>query len=139
MLSDIRIRRAKPEDTAFITKAWAESYRRHPDNLRMPTSAFHGWNRPRMTRLLASNLVLVAEDEETPGFLYGFLCAGRGQETFALHYAYTKGAFWRQGIASMLLDSALNALDAHDMAKVFTHLGAWDEYLERKGYEYAQL
>jgi GNAT superfamily N-acetyltransferase len=106
-----RIDEAAEADEAFVCRTWRRSYRACPESLKMPKRAYELLQDEVMTELLERGaLVLVARDVEQPVFVYGFLVAERIGDAVALHWAYTKLDWRRQGIARALLDEAVERL-----------------------------
>ena len=96
----IVIRPMRADDVAFVRNSWARSYAEaqslHPQDVR---GHVEGHLR-LIDRILARADVLVAAFAEDDSEIFGWVC----HDPEALHYAYTKAAYRRSGVARRLLE-----------------------------------
>ena len=110
---------------AFIYDSWISSYERSREARALPRDWYHVGMRLRINALFdqSNTFAMLVE-----GVCVAWACIAPN----AVHYAYVKRAYRRQGYATRLLE-AMNA------PKVYTHRvsGAWNGALERHGWRYA--
>jgi GNAT superfamily N-acetyltransferase len=100
------IRRAGPDDMAFIVHAWLEGYWADcPCSLVMPKAEWSKRWHTVIENILADerSVTLVACSPDSDTFLYGFICA---RPPDVLHWLYVKQAFRGNGFASVLMYKA---------------------------------
>lgn len=136
----ITIGLATDQEMPFVLDTWARSFRKAPRNRRMPTKAFHAWNRPRMQKALRNAHVLVARDPDNQTFIYGWIAvefrADQAGDLFVTHYCYVRQPFQRQGVATRLLTRAIQTIADPECEPVYTHQSVKfvDEYMQRCGF-----
>lgn len=114
----IRIREANQEDVAFIFNSWLKSYRQSLFARNITNTIYFDQHHKVLENLLKTNKVIIACNEKDPSQMYGYICAGKEDGIFVLHYIYVKHTYRNLGIGKELL----NSFD-HDIntAAVYTH------------------
>lgn len=137
-MTETRIAIASPDEAPFILDTWARSLRKAPQNRRMPTRAFHLWNRPRMIDALKRSTVYVAVAEDEPAYVLGWIAVEEQPHAFIAHYCYVRPLYQRQGIASRLLRHAVQKHGGNAHEAVYTNraMRFVDEYMARAGFSY---
>jgi GNAT superfamily N-acetyltransferase len=103
----IAVRLIDPEtDLPFVVRSWAESSHNGPVGRLHRKGVWHRQQAELATRLVATQLCLVAHHEDDREQLYGWLCFAEGSSDAVVHYVYVKRQFRRFGIARQLLRAA---------------------------------
>lgn len=106
----------------YIWRTWVRDYRYAASMGRMPYRAYCDWQRDVIDRITdRAALVLVARDAEQPVYLYGFLCAERAGDAVVAHYAHVRKDWCGRGIATALLEQAIERLGAGASELLYTH------------------
>lgn len=100
---NLRVRRYKDEDFAFVVDAWKRSYEDAPAVRGCDREHYKEEMTRTIRRLVNAGTVLLACDPTDEDNLVGF-AAFNGAE---LHYVYIKQAFRAKGVARMLLEGVL--------------------------------
>jgi GNAT superfamily N-acetyltransferase len=81
------------------------------EGMRMPRERWFTSQHAIISEILDRGaLVLVARDEEEPGFLHGFLVAERVGGDVVMHWVYVKADSRKYGVAQALFDEAMDRL-----------------------------
>lgn len=115
----VRLRFATPEDVDFIFNSWLKSYRNSPHATCISNPIYFSEQHRLIEALLKRSNVVVATPEDDPLSILGWICAGRVDGIFALHYVYVKHVFRGLGIADMLIAAVGHK---QDEAGIYTHL-----------------
>jgi hypothetical protein len=110
--ADFDIRKANPDDIAYIYATWLNSYRQDSAiGKSCRTSIFFENYRLVIDSILAdkNTQVLIACHSEIPSVIYGYICFTKR----SLHYAFTKEAFRELGIAKALVDKSDQQFKQH--------------------------
>lgn len=89
-------------DEAFLLSTWMKSFRDSGVVRAVPTPVYNIGQRTRIMKLMRQpdTKILVACDDDTPEFVYGYMVYGSNN---TVHYLYTKGQYRKYGIAKELL------------------------------------
>lgn len=114
----IRLRTANEEDIPFIFNSWLKSFRNSNFAKSITSTVYFTEHHKVIRKILETNQVIIACNEEDPGQIYGWICAGKTDGIFTLNYIYVKQPFRNFGIGKQLL----NAFE-HDpaFAAIYTH------------------
>jgi len=114
----IRLRPACKDDIPLIFNSWLKSYRNSLFARFIDNTIFFTEHHKIIEKLLASNDVIVACNQEDPSQVYGYICAGKVDGFFVLHYIYVKHTYRNMGIGRELLNWF-----SHDpsTASIYTH------------------
>jgi len=112
----IRLRRATEEDIPFIFNSWLKSYRHSRFAREITSTIYFTEHHKVLERLLKTNDVIIACNEKDASQVYGYICAGKVDGIFAIHYIYVKHSFRNLGVGKVLL----NAFQ-HDPATASVH------------------
>lgn len=125
----IRLRAATQEDVPFIFNSWLKSYRQSLFARNITSTVYFSEHHKVLENLLRNSTVAIACDQNDPSTVYGYICAGKIDGVFVLHYVYVKHSFRNLGVGKTLL----NAFD-HDVntAAVYTHHTRMAEKLAAK-------
>ena len=125
----IRLRAATAEDVPFIFNSWLKSYRQSLFARNITSTVYFSEHHKVLENLLRNSTVIMACDKQDPTTVYGYICAGKVDGVFVLHYVYVKHSFRNLGVGKALL----NAFD-HDVntAAVYTHHTRMSERLAPK-------
>jgi ribosomal protein S18 acetylase RimI-like enzyme len=102
------------DDRNFVLRTWARAARMTVSGMGMDRERYYALQREGVIDVLLErgSRVFVARDADEPLFLYGFLVAELIGESVAVHFAYVKGRWRRDGIARDMLDHAVSELGA---------------------------
>lgn len=114
----IRLRLANDEDIPFIFNSWLKSYRNSYFAKNISNTIFYSEHHKLLEKVINQSKIVVACKEDEPDQIYGWICAGKTEGIFTLHYIYVKHPFRSFGVGKALL----NAFE-HDTesAAVYTH------------------
>jgi GNAT superfamily N-acetyltransferase len=114
----IRLRTANQEDIPFIFNSWLKSYRSSTFAKGISSTVYFSEHHKVIRRIIDSSTIIIACNEEEPSQIYGWICAGKTDGIFTLHYTYVKKPFRNFGLGKQLL----NAFE-HDptYAAIYTH------------------
>lgn len=125
----VRLRPATQEDVPFIFNAWLKSYRTSSFARDITKTIFFNEHHKVIEKLLKTNQTIIACSDSDPTQIYGFICAGRVDGIFALHYIYVKHTYRNLGLGKALL----NAFDHEPgLAAIHTHMTRSAERLAPK-------
>ncbi len=114
----IRLRSANEEDIPFIFNSWLKSYRNSYFAKAVTNTVFYTEHHKLLEKIIENNQVVIACKNDEPDQIYGWICAGKTDGIFTLHYVYVKHPFRGFGVGKQLL----NVFD-HDpaFAGIYTH------------------
>lgn len=114
----IRLRPATQDDVPFLFSSWLKSYKYSLWAKNITNTIYFAEHHKVIERLLKNYNVIIACNNDDPTQIFGFICAGKVDGIFCLHYIYVKHSFRNLGIGKQLL----NAFQ-HDAstAAVYTH------------------
>lgn len=114
----VRLRQANDEDIPFIFNSWLKSYRSSTFARNISSTVYFTEHHKVIKKIIESNHVIIACNDDNPGQIYGWICAGKTDGIFTLHYIYVKQPFRNFGMGKQLL----NAFE-HDpsYAAIYTH------------------
>ncbi len=122
----IRLRKANQEDVSFIFNSWLRSYKHSLFARPVTNTIFYAEHHKIIERLLKTNQVVIACNDNDPSQIYGFICGGHIDNIFCLHYIYVKHSFRSLGVGKALL----NAFQHNpSTAAVYTHHTRWADKL----------
>lgn len=114
----VRLRPANQTDVPFIFNSWLKSYRDSGPAKPVSSTVFFSEHHKLIERIVKNNPVIMAVNNDDPSQIYGYICAGKTEGIFTLHYIYVKHNFRNLGVGKALL----NAFE-HDIstAAIYTH------------------
>lgn len=133
MAQSILMRPARASDIPMITHSWLTSFRGEESKGKgrkfhrgglgsegIPNRFFYYYHHKVLESLIPNSIVMVACLENSPDTILGWVCAQVVDTALVVHYAYTKYAFRKYGIARRLLKEII---DTEKPPAVFcTHL-----------------
>ncbi len=124
--SEVCFRAATEADAPLLLDSWMRSFRKSQGHVPGPIYAV--FQREKVLRLLGRSAVsvLVACNPEDASQVFAYAASERRGGILVLHYLYTKHAFRRMGIGTLLL-RRLEALGCH-----YTHRTPAGERLARR-------
>jgi len=98
-----KIRKIRGSDIEFITSTWLKNYRSRSKFAKsMRRDVFMQEHHALIKDLVSNCRVIIACNKEDQDHILSYLIADKKKEEF--HFVYTKGAFRKFGIATMLVD-----------------------------------
>lgn len=114
----IRLRPATQEDVPFIFSSWLKSYRNSLYARNITSTTYFSEHHKIIQNIVKKNPVIIACNDADPSQVYGYICAGKTEGIFTLHYIYIKQSFRTMGIAKSLMQSM--GFDSN-VASIYTH------------------
>jgi GNAT superfamily N-acetyltransferase len=128
------------DDTRYIKATWLRSYRESEGCVEIPDSAYFPYQRARIDRILARDpLVIVARDRENPVYVFGYGVFERVGDKLVAHWVYVRKVEKRQGIAKLLLATALKRIGDGARRLVMTHRTYAEPKAREMGFEFIKL
>ena len=117
-LNNIMLDILTEKDVSFIFNSWLKSFRKSPLTHNVNSTIYFTEHHKTIEKLLKTNETLVACNEHDPSQIFGYICAGRYQGVFVVHYIYVKHPYRGLGLAKGLFQSF-----KHDpsVACMYTH------------------
>lgn len=136
-LGRVEVGEMLPTERGLVLNNWTQQLTEHQGHgQRSGSKHRHVYltsNGQHTERLAESSTVLVARDAECAALAYGWIAAGIVHGQLALHWACTKSAYRRMGVARLLFD----AMEQHQgELKHFTHHSYHDAIAKRFGLTY---
>ena len=101
--SKFAIRKLRASDIEFITSTWLKNYRARSKFAKsMKRDIFMSEHHASIKDVLSNCRVLIACNKADQDHIFSYIVADRNKEEF--HFAYTKGAFRKFGMATMLIN-----------------------------------
>jgi hypothetical protein len=113
-MSELSVRPANQSDIPFIFATWLKSYRDSKFAELIDSKTYFAAHHALIEILLAKSLVLIAHPNGKPNVICGWSVT----QPNLIHYVYTKAAFQKLGVATILLISSGIDLKA---TTTFTH------------------
>lgn len=92
-----------PGELTFVLKPWLQALRNQVSTQHIPDAVFFRKHEALLRRIVARSAVVIAQDAEDPGHLYGYVCA----EPSTIHWVYVKGVYRGMGLGRALLRAAV--------------------------------
>ena len=114
----IRVRPMLEGDIGFVFNTWLKSFRYSSFAKPITNTVYFNEQHKIIERLIKKNDIFIACDNTDPNQIYGYICAGKVDGIFAIHYIYVKHTFRKMGIGKLLLNTF-----SHDPsnAAIFSH------------------
>jgi hypothetical protein len=106
-LSLIQLRTPEAEDRSFLINAWLKSFRDSPIGKTLTDDVYYKSFSQSVIAILdaPTTITTLATLKEEPSVILGFIVADKSQPLTVVHYAYTKWAYRKSGIAQHLFQS----------------------------------
>lgn len=102
------IRKMRGGDIEFITSTWLKNYRSRSKFAKsMKRDVFMQEHHSAIKSIISNCRVVIACNSHDPDHILSYLIADKNKDEF--HFIYTKGAFRKFGIASLLVDEIKNS------------------------------
>lgn len=121
---EVQWREAVESDAPLLLDSWMRSYRKSQGHV--PGPIYATFQREKVLRLLGRSVVTIACNPEDFSQVFGYAVSEKRGPILVLHYLYTKHAFRRMGIGTLLLRQ-LEAMGCH-----YTHRTPAGESLARR-------
>lgn len=116
------VRQSNGGDIGFIVSSWTESWHKNSPEMRhVRFGVYRNAMRRRVVGFLERCTTLVACVPEDSSHILGWVCAERRNGVGVVHYVYVAQARREQGLAALLVRSALERIEAPLEGWVYTH------------------
>jgi hypothetical protein len=122
--SQVSLRSGRPTDKGFIYQTWLRSFVLGSGFCRgIPRRIAYAYQERLVKKIMETAEVLIVHPRNIPDQIIGYVVVERHRDAgLVLHYAYTKEAYRRLGVAKMLILAAKGAFGITEKYITCTHM-----------------